>query len=244
MTDDKSNAEPQEKRAKPESKTKRVKRERAARKGGARGVKGVVTEAFWAELRELYEGGDYSQRDLVVYARSRGLNISQPYIGRRAVNDGWVKGSRAEEIRNQVREEIKNSVGEGIRRMLEVHLQESRLAKTEILHHFAVSNRSRTINKDHVIPAALLRQLVSGLAEAQAMEARAMGFDLRAGRPFDGPENGAGKESAEELSIRIMSQEEADRHQDSLEDRRDEYGEPVGDDAEGPFDEEQEDDAG
>lgn len=139
---------------------------------------------FWEELRGLYEQGGYSQRDLINYARLRGFRVSQSTISRKAMEESWIKGTTREEIQRKVEEALREKIGEELGKMLKRHRELANAAQFEVIKHFERANEVRKIDPKHVIPAALLRQLISGLHEAIDLEARALGFDYRSGRPF------------------------------------------------------------
>lgn len=179
------------------------------------GRKSVLTEEFWAELKALYESASYSQRDLVNYAKGRGIVISQAAISRRAVDDGWVKGHKAAEIRAQVLDEVKGSLGEHLRKMLDRHHQQAMSLEMEHIQHLRVAEQNRRSDPNYVIPAALLRQLTASFAQAQELSARSLGWDYRSGKPFKS-DDADGTENLESFDINIMTAEQAAAHQDSL----------------------------
>lgn len=191
-------------------------RPKVKKKRGIRGRKSTITESFWQELRGLYESGDYSQRELATYAAARGINLSQSLVASKACNQGWVKGSRAQDIRDEVHKQLKDQVGAGISKMLETHRGQSLALQAEGMHHLRFAAEQRKTDPAYLIPAALYRQIVSALNESQVMEARAMGFDIRSGRPFQGPENEA-RETPQELTVKVMTADDARRIQEQME---------------------------
>lgn len=170
------------------------------------GRKSALTDEFWEELKALYEGAGYSQRDVVNYARTRGVVISQAAICRRATDHGWVKGSKKAEIREAVFDEIREQVGEGFRKMLEQHANQSLTLEMEILQHFRSAQETRKVDPDYKIPAVTLNQLGATLRGAQEMRARAMGFNYREGRPFKVEDEN--EEGLTELKVRVLSDDE------------------------------------
>ncbi|KAA0573488.1 hypothetical protein [Azospirillum sp. Sh1] len=167
-----------------------------------------IPDHIWAELREMYESGNYSQADLVRYAKSRGFGISQPGICKRIGKEEWVKGAKAEEIRRKAQEEMVSAIGENLRSMLDRHSQQALALQHEALQHFNFANtQRRSGNPDYLIPAALLRQIGATINEAQLMEARARGFDYREGKPF-GQDEGDKSQDIAELRVSVMSDDE------------------------------------
>lgn len=181
-----------------------------------RGRKPYLTEEFWAELRELYESGDYSQRDLVAFAKARGINVSQSLIARKAQDQDWVKGTRLKQLKEQIRAEIAAEVGDQYRQMLEQHQQQARLLEAEVLAHFKEIQERRKIDPHAVIPAGTLNQLSVALDRANLMRARAIGFDYRSGEPFKSGEKDD-ENKLDTLRLEVMSEEEERRVRERVE---------------------------
>lgn len=184
---------------------------------GKRGRPSHVTEEFWTELRAFYEGGSYTQRQLADYARTRGIVLSQPSIARRAMEEGWVKGKAKKEIEQAVLQELRERVGDTLGKMLERHAEGARVAQSEIYAHFRAVQAKRaaavkatgiaSAGDEIVIGAALLRQLVSGLHEAEVMEAKALGFNYKTGKPF-AADMGDDEQQPTRLTVRSLTAEE------------------------------------
>lgn len=151
---------------------------------GKRGRKSPATQEMWIELRTLYETGDYSQRQLVAYAKARGVNISQTAIQRRISNEGWVKGSRLAEVREDILAEIQKGIGQTFTEFLELQAKKANLLDKEAILHFQRASEIRNKDPDYVIPAVTLRILGNVMDIAAQLKGRAIGFDLYRGKPY------------------------------------------------------------
>ena len=170
-----------------------------------RGAK--ISEELWAALREMYESGNYTQRDLVNFVKAKGLRISQATIGRRAINEGWVRGSRIKELREELRREILQNVGDSVTKMLEGHMAHARMVQAEALMHFKRAAKNREVDPNYTMAPAALSTLTGVLRSAHEMESRAIGFDYDKGRPYQSAEKDADNQP-KVMQIQVMSEEE------------------------------------
>lgn len=169
-----------------------------------------LSEELWAELKGLYESGTYSFRQLVDYTKSRGFVVSAQTIQRRSAVEGWIKGSVVEEIRESIVKESKEKIGKAILDMLALHKQQSNALMAEAMRTLANAEKKRTKADDYVLPAATLVSITNVLGKAQEMQARALGWDLKEGKPL-GKDDNKPTEDTTVLAVEVMSdQEEAD----------------------------------
>ena len=183
-----------------------------------------VPEAFWIELRLMYEGQDYSQRDLCNYTKMNGWNIGQSSIARRAVAEGWIKGSIKEEIKKQAIDDIRKRMGDQVADMLGQHDTQARALLSETLVHFRRAQQIRTdpTNPDpaYMIPVSQLQMIGQTLRTAQQLQSWANGWDHKRGRPFrDGDKQET--DVPEELKITVLSPEEEETIRATKEDPED-----------------------
>lgn len=179
----------------------------------------VITSNIWEELRALYEGGNYSQRHLMDYAAAKGIRISQSAISRRAMQEGWVKNSKIEELRAELQNRAKEIFGETIAKMLGQHASGARMIAAEVFLHFKVAAENRKLpgGASYVIPPSQLSLLTETLNKAQQMEARALGFDFRTGKTVREANAEDSQPEVAELKVRVYTPQEEEEIQRRVE---------------------------
>lgn len=167
-----------------------------------------VTNEFWIELRALYEGGNYTQRQLSDYAHSRGINLSQSRIARRAIDEGWIKGASLERLREEIHQEITKRVGDEIRSMLERHTNQARVIQAEATQHFKRVAEQRKLDPTYVMPPQMLATITQVVNVGQQLEAQALGWDQKHGKVFDSDQKDDAENRVPELGVKVYSDEE------------------------------------
>lgn len=196
--------------------------------------KNSAPEAFWIEIRAMYETGNYTQRDLEAYAKSRGYSISQSRISSRAVRENWVKGAIREEIEKAVTEKVRDKIGAAIVDMLEMHVKQSQAIQMEAMVHFQKAQEERKKDKTYTMAPNTLATLTASIDRSQVMNARALGWDYKEGKPFRPEDDEDEQKRVPDLRVRRMSEVEEEKLRGATED--DDVGMPPG------FDDDDEDD--
>lgn len=165
------------------------RRQRIAAKAAAAGPKmggrpSKIPASLWDELRELWEGGDYQQRELADYAKSRGYPISQSRISDYGTTHGWVKNSRLKELRDEAASAVADRMGVELRDMLGRHSRYAKAMQEIALRHVGLAADQMRKDPSYKMPPNIMRSVLGTLRDAAEMEARAMGFDYNTGRPF------------------------------------------------------------
>lgn len=186
------------------------------RKAVTRGRKVHLTSEFWAEIRALYESGDYSQRQLSNFAKTRGVIVSQSAIARRAMNENWMKAGARAEIEKKAFRQVHDALGNAVRDMLDRHTKMARAFQSEAMIHFVNAQELRKTNPQYAIPAQQLNVLNATVDRAQLMEARSIGFDLETGKNV-GSEQEKDADQVPEMRVRVMTEEDEQNVRDKLE---------------------------
>jgi hypothetical protein len=195
----------------------------------AKNKKAIVSKEIWSEVQVMYEGGNYSQRELVDYCKSRGLNVSQSRIARKAAAEGWIKGSKLQEIREAILDDFRKKAGDRISTMLDTHSKMSTAVLNECVMHFKQAQEMRAKDPNFVMSTGNLRNLTEIMRCAKEMEARELGFDYKTGKTVKDNDVESEADKPTPLSIRTMTPEEAKAHRDRAEK---EFGAPKSEDDE------------
>lgn len=169
-----------------------------------------VPEDVWIELQAQYESGTYSQRDIANLAKSKGYTISQSTISRRIIEGNWVKGSVREEITKRVIEKHVDVIGQRLSDMLENHRKLSVALISECVVHLAKAKKRRESDPEYSIAPAALATLTTTMERAMAMEAKAVGWNYREGRPFTPDDNEDEESQVESMRVEVMTQEDVE----------------------------------
>lgn len=204
--------------------------------------RGRYPDWLWNEMRDLYEGPvDYTQRDLSAFAKAKGFNVSQPTICTRIASEGWVRGSKVAQLREEMEEALQDRFGKPIRDMLQRHQAAAIVAQNTAARHLQLAMNKMQKDPDHAMPVNTMRTVIAALDQAQLMEARAIGWDYRAGMPFAHQQNDAdeGAVAAPRMVIAEMTASEIEATQAAAEaehkgefDGLGEVEEPTADEAE------------
>jgi hypothetical protein len=162
---------------------------------------------MWIEIKTLYETGSYSQSDLVAFCKGRGFRIGQPAISRRCMDEGWVRGREREKISKEIYDKIQAEKGEHVIKMLNLHRGQSEMVLAEAMFYFRKSAETRKLDPMHTIPAVQLATLTQVIKDGQSMQARALGFNYKEGRPFRGDDEDEAQKPTV-LEIRDMTDDQ------------------------------------
>ena len=92
--------------------------------------------------------------------------------------------------------------------MLDQHQNESAALRAEVLLHLGAAAKARQNNPAHVIPPTQLATITQTLKTAQEMQARALGFNYRDGKPFRDEDEDDQENRPTELVVRRMTEDE------------------------------------
>ena len=183
-------------------------------------VKGVryapMCEADWKCVRDMYEIGGYTQRQLVDWCKAKGISISQSAVSRRAMKEAWVAASTLERVRKEVLAEQTSHIGDGLRGMLDQHVQQSQVVINEALLHFRKASEIRKHDPAYVMPPQAFGQVSLTLKMGQEMQARAMGWSYKEGRPYR-PDDNENDKGLQKLEVGVLSPAEESEIRASLE---------------------------